>query len=76
MYRSLYHNIDTNRPVAWTVLQHHPLLDKDSSPSPYRAFWVPFLSRRRVHYGAFALLEREQEDDFDPGVYSELGFIQ
>jgi hypothetical protein len=51
-------------------------LDKDSSPSPYRAFWVPVLGRRRVHYGAFALLEQEQEDDFDPGVYSELGFIQ
>ena len=58
------------------MLRHYPLLDKDSSPSPYRAFWLPWLSHRRVHYGAFTLLERESEDDYDPGPEaSELGFL-
>ncbi|TFJ88399.1 hypothetical protein NSK_000748 [Nannochloropsis salina CCMP1776] len=64
------------RPVAWRILRHYPLLDKDLSPSPWRAFWVPFGGASRLHYGAFTLLEREEEDDFDPGPWSELGFIQ
>jgi hypothetical protein len=65
------------RPVAWKVLKHYPLLDKDLSPSPWRAFWVPFVSGPRLHYGAFTLLEREEEDDFDPGpAWAELGFMQ
>jgi hypothetical protein len=62
--------------VAWKVLRHYPLLDKDRSPSPWRAFWVPGMTSKKVHYGAFTLLEREQEDDFDPGPWSEFGFIQ
>ncbi len=70
-------HLGESRPVAWKVLRHYPLLDMKTSPTPWRALWVPGVSHHKVHYGAFALLEREEEEDFDPGAqWAELGFMQ
>jgi alpha-1,2-mannosyltransferase len=47
---------------VWHSIWQQPFLHSDSSPSLYRAFYVPVISRQRNKYGSYHILERQDCD--------------
>eukprot|EP01103_Thecamoeba_quadrilineata_P002442 TRINITY_DN1239_c0_g1_i3.p1 TRINITY_DN1239_c0_g1~~TRINITY_DN1239_c0_g1_i3.p1 ORF type:complete len:420 (-),score=61.35 TRINITY_DN1239_c0_g1_i3:43-1302(-) len=42
---------------SWKVVGWYPFLDSESSPSPHRAFWVPFVSATKNKFNRYVLLQ-------------------
>lgn len=49
-------------PETWALVHAEPFLLAEASASPYRSFYIPFLTPTRVQYADYAIYKRIQQD--------------
>lgn len=60
----------------WKALKEVPYLDASRSPAVYRAFLIPGVSRERVVFGKYKLLERVPSVPAEPDIDIELDTLR
>ena len=52
-WRLRLHSLGAADHPDWHLVKESKFLDASRSPSPYRAFWVPFVSSQRVTWASY-----------------------